>query len=137
MGTALALRERRPVVPGTPTAPSDLKNELRQLARQLNVADVLAGLNVGTNLASKMADAGTYLLELDVGSREVLVKPYARDAMNLANEDYLEAEKKSQDNPNILSVLVSVETIKALRSAYPNYYLDARGFLRALKQAIA
>jgi len=35
------------------------------------------------------------------------------------------------------AVLVSVESLELLRRAYPNYFLDTRAFLNALKQAVA
>ena len=34
-------------------------------------------------------------------------------------------------------VLVSVDSMAALRRAYPNYFLDTRAFLEAVKAAVA
>ena len=41
----------------------------------------------------------------------------------------LEIEKEKASNPAIQAVMVSVDSVVALRQAYPTYYLDTAGFL--------
>ena len=53
-----------------------------------------------------------------------------------AEKRYLELEKKYTADPSVQVVQVSVEDIKALKTAFPNYYLDTTAFIEALKQAI-
>ncbi len=43
MGSSLALRERTPLVPGTPTDPDELTRELRDAALKLRVKERLSG----------------------------------------------------------------------------------------------
>jgi len=136
MGSAIAIREKRPLVPGTPANPADLKRELKHLTRKLRVVSLLSGLSVGLKAASGIPNASAYLLILNLEAMEISVTPFTKEKMPFANEEYLKAEKEAQDKPQVLSVLVAVESIKALRTAYPNYYLDASAFIDALNKAI-
>ncbi len=136
MGSAIAIRERRPIVPGTPNNQTELKKELKILAHQLKIVDVLSGLNIALDKGMKTADAVSYLLKLDLQKRTVSWVPYTKLQLTKASEDYLKIEKETKDNPQVLAVLVSVQSIKALRTAYPNYYLDANQFLDAYRMAI-
>ena len=45
-------------------------------------------------------------------------------------------EKVNISNPGIQAVLVSVDSVAGLRSAYPNYYLDTRAFLKVVRDTI-
>ena len=80
--------------------------------------------------------AAMYLLTLDLKGRSVFVQPYSKRQLPEANKDYLEVEKETQNNPQVLAVLVSVDSVKALKAAYPNYYLDSNTFIDALTKAI-
>jgi hypothetical protein len=136
MGSAIAIRERRPKVPEIPTDPGELKQELKALATKLNIVDVLSGLNIVLDKSMKDTGAASYLLKLDLQQRQVSWTTYTKTQLPKANDDYLTVEKETKDNPQILAVLVSVESIKALRTAYPNYYLDANQFIEAFRMAI-
>jgi len=42
---------------------------------------------------------------------------------------YDKAEKETETDPSVQAVLVSVEDLDSLRKAYPNYYVDTKGFM--------
>jgi len=42
-----------------------------------------------------------------------------------------------EGDPTRDAVLVSVESLSALRRAYPNYFLDTSAFLESVEEAIA
>ena len=42
-------------------------------------------------------------------------------------------EKETKNNPDIDVVLVSVGDLKAIKKAYPNYFLDTNEFIKDLK----
>lgn len=134
MSGAIAIRERKPVVPGAPDKVS-LKKELTMLGKKLQVEKILSGLNTAISAIQKDPNVVSYLLVLDLD--QMLVKAFPFFDQSVADESYLMQEKEIQDNPKIFAVLVSVESINALRTAYPNYYLDATEFLRVYKKAIA
>lgn len=140
MSSAIAERERRPVVPGASTDRKELKAELKKLAAQLQVKQILSGLNtgmdIGQELGKKYPDTTVYLLVLNLAENRVNVGAYSREELPSANEAYLKIEKENKDSQQVLAVLVSVESMKNLRAAYPNYYLDSTEFIKALDQAI-
>jgi hypothetical protein len=45
-------------------------------------------------------------------------------------------EKLARQNPNLDSVLVSVESAAALQRAYTNYFLDTRQFVEVMQQTL-
>jgi len=60
---------------------------------------------------------------------------YRKDQLQKATEDYLRIERENESVPGAQSVLVAAESFKALRRAYPNYYLDTQRFLAGLRKA--
>lgn len=135
MGSALALREGTEPVPNTPTERDTLTSDLRNAAYSLDVANRLtsfgAALQTLEQPSAKKA-AQYYLLALDPKAENVSIRGFRQSELEAANAEYLKTERGGAD-----AVLVSVESLGALRRAYPNYFLDTRVFLDALKQAIA
>ncbi len=64
----------------------------------------------------------------------VYVTGYKSDELDTATHDYLVAEQGGQGNAD--AVLVSAESLVALKRAYPNYFLDTKVFLSAVRKAI-
>jgi len=92
-------------------------------------------MNLGQKLGTEYPDTTAYLLQLDLETSQVTVNAYTADQMREANDHYLELEKENQGNSKVLVVLVAVDSINALRTTYPNYYLDSTAFIKALKEA--
>jgi hypothetical protein len=67
-------------------------------------------------------EATAYVLKLNARERNVTVIPFKQES--LAQLRLFEEEKASADDPSIQVVQVSVERMQALRTAFPNYYLD-------------
>jgi len=78
----------------------------------------------------------TLRLELDSNSKRLTITPFMNGQLQNAADAYLQVEKATADNPEIQTVLVSVDSIEALRQAYPNYYLDTGEFVEAMKRII-
>lgn len=138
MGSAIAMREGCPSVPGTPTERKELVTELRKLSEELRVKILLTGWNVAvTSLIYKpiSPEAHTYLLVLDANKMDLKITAYRNDQLITATEEYLRTESETSDKPEIQAVLVSLESLEALRSAYPNYYADTGEFLGLLSDA--
>jgi hypothetical protein len=136
MGSVIALRERCPSIPDTPTEKAVLIEELRKLATQLNVFGILDGLRVGMDLTSKIRKSHTYLLILDTQKKFTRVIGFPGDQLQTATDEYIKVEKQNVSNPAIQAVLVSVDSVAGLRNAYPNFYLDTRTFLRIVRETI-
>ncbi len=141
MGSAIAWRERSPIVPNTPRDRAELVRQLRELADRLNVEVVLNAWSRSLEeLPSKHVkkDTVAFLLYLDPTKKVIAFTPYSKEQLVRASDEYLEKEKliAADPIPGAQAVLVSVNSLQALRRAYPNYYLDTTVFIEALKVAI-
>jgi hypothetical protein len=137
MGSAIALRESCPTVPGTPWTKKELTEEIRELSEKLSVEEVLKGWGMAVEkLTSAPGDAAAFLLVLDARDKTLDTTPFKSDELQAASEAYLRIEKQMEGRPEIQAVLVSVEDVTALRDAFPNYYLDTSAFIEAIHVAI-
>ncbi|WP_162601464.1 hypothetical protein [Occallatibacter savannae] len=62
------------------------------------------------------------------------VYPFKKDQVAAANASYAEIEK---EHPELQAVLVSVDSLAALRTAYPNYFLDTSAFIEMIEKTIS
>ena len=76
----------------------------------------------------KRIGAYYFLLERRLAEGMTLIIPYERDELEEASADYLAFEEEGRD-----VVLVSTDSLEDVRRAYPNYWLDARLFLREME----
>jgi len=138
MGTEIAFRERTALVPNTPSARSDLRDELEDYAVKLDVENHLSIYAATLKMperAGEMKTAKFYLMELDPSSMRLRITGYKSDELERASEDYLKVERKAIASGKD-AVLVSVESFRALKRAFPNYYLDTHRFIQAVKRAL-
>lgn len=138
MSSAIALRERMPIVPGTPSNNRVLYDELKFLAHKLNIEPMLQGYGkVVFQLTGTEKGAKAYLLVMDPVGRTIKVRSFGRDDVIIAESEYLAVEKTLDREKGMQAVLVSADSISSLRRAYPNYFLDTGAFLDALARATA
>jgi ppGpp synthetase/RelA/SpoT-type nucleotidyltranferase len=139
-GSVIAMREKRPLAPGTPSERTELISELRDLWQSLRVETVLAGWSSAMNIAltqkATIASAKAFLLVLDFQAKSIEVTGYTQAELPQAAEDYILLETSTARKPEIQAVLVSVDSLAALRSAYPNYYLDTDAFISVMRSAM-
>jgi hypothetical protein len=138
MGSVIAIREKHPLVPGTPSSRKELVAELRHLATSLDVSQRLV---VYGNTVQATQDPGLfakdhyyYLLVQNPSAKTTMIYGFPIEELKEATELYLETEKALAGVVGAEAVLVSVETLSALRRAYPNYFLDTKLFLQLLKE---
>ena len=128
------------MVPGTPDNQTDLRHELRTYVEDLSVIDHLNGYQVLlSHLRLGMFKGFRYfLLELRPGTGILHITPYQRQQVEAASRGYLESERQTRFDftEERDSLLVSVESMKALRLAYPNYFADTRRFIREVVRAV-
>ena len=134
----LAICENCPTVPGTLMTESEILPEMSDLFTKLNVNNVLSGWAATAHFPAtpqddKIATAAMYLLVLDPEKFSTTLYPYASDDLSDANAHYAKIEK---EQPNLQAVLVAVDSLAALRAAYPNYYLDTTSFLGLVNNAV-
>jgi len=135
MGSAIALREDTPLIPNTPDNKAELVDELRGLTKSLRVRQRLRGWTAALKTFPRrnLDGAKWLLLVLNVPANTIQVTGYT-DRQE-ASEVIADIEK-SKDADELDAVLVWVNSAKDLRTAYPNYYADTRGFLKAVDEAL-
>jgi ppGpp synthetase/RelA/SpoT-type nucleotidyltranferase len=142
MGTAVAMREGTPPVPGTGSDAVTLIEELRYQSANLGVAHTLATFSdamrtLPRSTPEEQARAYYYLLRLNAKSGELTIDSFARNQSLEASLEYLEAEKEVKLTQGLDAVLVSVDSLSALEKAYPNYFADTRVFVELMNQALS
>jgi ppGpp synthetase/RelA/SpoT-type nucleotidyltranferase len=139
VSSAIALSEKSPTVPGTPATMDELVPEIRELYTGLNIHNVLSGWSAATKYTKEepnelIQQAAMYMLVLEPEKFFVSVYPFNRDQLAEANGLYAKFEK---EHPELQAVLVSVDSISALRTAYPNYFLDTNSFITLVEKMIS
>lgn len=138
-GSAFASEEGRSGVPGAPADLGALRGEIRALAQSLEVQPRLI------EYGALIADAPVFraverwhfvLVERRPDEGRLYVIGYARGELAKVTSDYRDAEERVRDIDGAEVVLVSVDSLQALRRAYPNYYLDATLFLKELTRIV-
>lgn len=139
MGSALALRERTSPVPNTPTNRVELLSELRKRASTLDVERRMEayGNALQTLEDSSVSNAHYFLLALNPSADTITIRGFGRRELEDATKQYLEIERSIDGSTGAEAVLVSVESIASLKRAYPNYFLDTRAFLTAVRRVLA
>jgi hypothetical protein len=140
MGSAMALREGQPSIP---TAPFD-RDELRALTEELHVQTLLPtwSVRVSQLLRQNPSGATHFLMHLDPRNKTSFIEGFRADQIEAAFAAYVVAEQLSPPTrtgtpPSSNVVLVSVDSLAELRSAYPNYYGDTQTFCQALGDAVS
>jgi len=136
-GSAFARVERSALVPGTPVSGRELVGEIGRMKRELDVEQKLRTFGRALQVTERESrrDAHYFLLALTPGN--LTIYSYRKDELKDATAQYLAIETQSENVPGAQAVLVAAESLKALRRAYPNYYLDTQVFLTRLREATA
>lgn len=125
-------------VEGTPPGLSaeneaDILQRVREYKHQLSVVEKLSsyGQALRTIEESTSSDA-YYLMVLRPSFGTLEITGYKEKDLARATDDYIQAEQRVADEGGSEAVLVKTESLVALRSAYPNYFLDTQRFLAEL-----
>lgn len=135
---AFAHEEGTPAVPETPRSKRTLRAELRRLGRTLDVEQTLTTFRTALDVTTgaPRLHGHYYLLSLQPAAERLSVHTYTRDQLGEATAAYLAEEKRLRDEEDGQVVLVAADSLRALRSAYPNYFLDTQVFFRALHNLV-
>ena len=139
----IALKEKTPLVPGTPCTKDLIVQELFALDHENQFLDKLSALSVAVHVKQENENArkardGYYLLLLNFEDRKLIVRPYSTGEYDKANTAYLRLENQYKSSGKERDVvLVGVKSINELSKAYPNYFSDVKEFVNFLKWEIA
>ncbi len=137
---AFARREKSAQVPGTPENKDDLCRELKAIVDRENIITCLLGWNNTIQFieekAGRDAQAHAFLMVLDPAKTTLRVWSFSKDQLAKAEAQYKQQEKETESDPRIQVVLVSVDSVRALPKAYPNYYVDTKDFVNAVQREL-
>jgi hypothetical protein len=135
MSSSIAMREGTSLAPGTPVDPGKLKDELRDHIESHGMLRKLDAFNraTGTEFDPALAHVKHVLIVLDFPNRRTWYRYYESSRSQEAFKEYSRLEQESPYDV----VLVSMDSLRDLRRAYPNYFLDMDEFLRAVRHAIS
>jgi hypothetical protein len=141
MSSAIALEEGTSVAPATPSNRRDIRTALLPLAKRLDVKERLTAYGQALKALEQSPPSNTrrqyFLLELDVGLSTLTIREFKSSELAEAADEYLAAEREVKGLQGRDAVLVSVDSLSALRRAYPNYFADTTSFLEIVDQAVS
>lgn len=116
-------------------AAKDIWGKCLAQAHKLDVHRKLTAFAVAANAINSDSAPGSYhLVVLDAAERTVSIESFGRRRLEDANEAYTRAEQRALSHQDMQVVLVATGSIDSLKRAYPNYFLDTRQFLSALRR---
>ena len=138
MSSAIALREGTPLVPNTPTDEMEIIEELRLCDEELQISERLFAFEGVTAQveALRYRRVRIAVLELNLDTQSVHGFGYRANELGVATETYRTMEERNRRNPRVDVVLVSTDSLSALRQAYPNYFADIREFRQMVREII-
>jgi len=139
VSSAFAKSEGCPTIPETPIDEEELYKIIKQKEMELQVRIKMnrwtKSLKLFDNLKNK-TNFHFFLLELDTIQEKLTISAYSKRQEQKAISDYAAAEKKIYGRGEYDVVLVGADTVKDLKKAYPNYFLDTKEFLINLNKIL-
>lgn len=132
--SAFAILESTPRIPQySHLSDEETFLELLQQEKDLDVLNKLSGFRVAANHIRDDKEKGHYhLVTLDLDRMRATIQSYEPKNIKQANEQYSLKEAEVHAGKNLQVVLVTSESISALKKAYPSYFLDAALFNRQI-----
>ncbi|MCP4102963.1 MAG: (p)ppGpp synthetase [Lentisphaerae bacterium] len=109
-------------------------NEMSELYNQLDVEKRLHAFKVVAKKIASSKNDTYYLLKLNLTDRLVTVSKFQKKDLENATSQYDSEEQRYKDDSDIDLVLVSAKSVKDLKKAYPNYFLNTGEFSKNLKK---
>lgn len=134
MSSYIAYQEDAPAVANTPPMAKGFREELRAVVHQLKAVQMLRMINEAGVRVSAIGPkkARHFLVRLDADTGRTIVESFSSRDREKAQARYTDVEQSiAQENRSSDAVLVAVSDERALRRAYPNYFLNVRRFLFA------
>jgi putative GTP pyrophosphokinase len=137
-GAIIAQEEGTPIGLHVPQDPAVLRADFRSLRDRLNVFDRIGAYNVTPDLTQQVKtnpDARYFVLTFNLFDRTLKWLDFSPSEFADAASFYREREASHINDPNYDTVLVAVDSLAELRSAYPNYFADTATFLDTIYTA--
>lgn len=131
-----SLDENSPVIEEYRSVPpKEVVEQLNQLDDAMQFSGKLRGIADSIKAIDSQNKSSSYqLLELDTKKNKANILGFSTNQLEFAEEIYKDREQATRNNPDISVVLVGAGRLKAIKAAYPNYFLDANLFLNNLER---
>lgn len=137
VGSAFALVENCPSVPGITVDRVVLVEEIKHKMEQLNVREVLRQFKQAFKyIETEKTGSDYFVLWLDPIKKELNIYSYPKAESASATDQVLKIEKETKEIMGSQIVLVVADNLSALKRAYPNYFLDTDYFLSELDKFV-
>lgn len=103
---------------------------------RMEVVEKLGSFNLAAENIPRLGnrqDRKYHLIHLSFPDKKLTIQSFADKHLELANETYAQIEQVIREKGTGQVVLVSTDSIKNLKAAYPNFFLDTTAFLRELQ----
>jgi hypothetical protein len=114
--------------------PVEIYERIAAVAEKIKALDLMQGYSIAARLIETRHIGYYNLIILNTAKKEVSIRGYSAREYEKAAADYSSIEQGSEENTDV--VLVSAGKLKSLRQAYPNYFLDMRGFAERIRVII-
>lgn len=133
-----ALKEQTPLPESlADTAPETLLQETRQAIKQLQILEKLKGAAIAAKRIDTAAKQAAYhVMTLDLAAQTTSLIPFTEAQFELAKAFYLMQEQQLKGRAADV-VLISVGSVKEIKKAYPNYFLDTQQFIKEIEKILA
>lgn len=112
---------------------------ISKLDKEHNILKRLSALAVSSKNIENRAKFNKqnyyFIVLLDLEKRLLRIQGYKKNDFKRAEVDYNRLEYSKQNNKTDV-VLISLDKLKLLKKAYPNYYLDSSSFIKELEKEL-
>lgn len=114
-------------------------DKIKNLDKKHNIITSLNALAISSKHIENQANKQNYyfIMELDLQEHQIRITGYKKSDLDKARKYYDFIEEQSRINTNIDVVLISLDNIRLLKKAYPNYYLDCNAFIKEIQKEIS
>lgn len=114
--------------------PIEVYRRIAIVADKIKALDFMRGYSLAANLIETRHIGHYNIIILNTKLKQVSIKGYPAREYEKAVTEYSKIEQDSDEYTDV--VLVSAGKLKSLKQAYPNYFLDIRGFVERIQVII-
>jgi len=117
---------------------TDTLTMLKKYVEQLDVDAKLNAFNVVTRhlTTDRRKQEGYFILQLDLTDNRISIMKYDKTQLEAATSNYDKLEQETAEDSSKDIVLVSAQSLRDLKRAYPNYFSDTAEFQANLKKVL-
>lgn len=113
----------------------EIFSEIKIKTETLDVISKLKSFSIATKAIENSTSKGKYhIVILDAKNKSATINSFSQNRLDIANAEYSKIESEIRESLDRQVVLVATDSIKALKKAYPNYFLDTDSFIKSIRK---